>query len=263
MNYQLIMDIVFVIYLFSAMIDHLSMEKQTLIYLFNAVTIVFIAHLIRSLYFQWNQCEKLHNLRVNCMYLVFDVVRAIRSSGSNAMIHSGMVDIVIAMIHSGNSHIDYFMNVYSIYIHFRVVEKIYIYFEAILTSNIIILIQLLNNFINCIVIMIKFNNDNYTSYYKFIYYYWSAFIHLIMIYLSIMVSELIIYDTMQWIQQYLNNLNDNFDVIKSENNQTCQSYGCMDCARINKCLICILSIVDTIDFVYPLIDDVLFQQITL
>ena len=265
MQYALITVGVLVIYLFYTMIDQLSIEKQALIYVFNAVIIVFIVFPITSLYFRWNQCETVHNLimMVNCMYLVFDVVCPIRSPGSVAMIHSDMVDIVIAIIHCGDLHIDYFMHLYTIYMYDRVVETIYIHFQAIFASNIIIFVQLLNIFINCIVIMIKLNNADYKSYYKFIYHYWSAFIHLIMIYLSIMVSELIIYESMQWIKPYFNNLYDNFDGIKSQNNQTCQSYGYMNCARINKYLFCMLIIIGTIEFAYQLINDVLFQQMTL
>ena len=98
-----------------------------------------------------------------------------------------------------------------------IVDTIYIYLKSILTSIITISIQLSDIFINCIVIMIEFNDGYCWSYYKVIYFSCLLFIHSLMIYLSITSSELIFYSTNRWVKQYFINLNDKCDVIQSQN----------------------------------------------
>ena len=187
---------------------------------------------------------------------------------SNGMIHSGVFCKMFGMVQFGNSHIDYFMCIYTICIHIAIIHTIYIYFQAIITSIIKIYSQLLNiYFINCIVIMIAIGLNNYNddckSYYKSIYGCCSSFIQSIMIYLATTSLRSIICVIFQWIKQYCNNLNDKFDGYQLENNQKCESYGYMDCVTIDVIVMCIMSIVYIIYFIYAFIDGLPFQEMIL
>ena len=61
-----------------------------------------------------------------------------------------------------------------------------------------------------------FNNCDNNLSYKFSFCYCLPFIHSIMIHLSFLALELIIYDIIQLIKECFNELNDNFDGYKSE-----------------------------------------------
>ena len=147
------------------------------------------------------------------------------------------------------------------------VDTIYIHFEfqSTLTSIIAKFIQLLNMFIMINCIAIGFSECYCRLYYIFIDCYCLTFNHSFMIYLSITLSELILYNIFQWIKQYFNYLNDKFDSNKSRNDKNCQSDGyrhfvSIDCTYI---LICIISVSCIIHLVYPLIHYLLFQEIIL
>ena len=114
-----------------------------------------------------------------------------------------------------------------------VVNTIYIYVDSILTSNITIF------FINYIVII----DGDCRSYYEFVNCYFLAFTHLLMVYLSITLSQIIFYDINQWVQQYCNYLNDHFDSIISENGKKYHSYGYLYCVTINFILMCVMLII--------------------
>ena len=67
----------------------------------------------------------------------------------NQAMNAVIFDIVIAMMYSDNSHMDHFMNIYTIHIHNIIIKTIYHYIESIFTSIIAICIRLLNNFDHC------------------------------------------------------------------------------------------------------------------
>ena len=120
-------------------------------------------------------------------------------------------------------------------------------------SIVTIFIQILNIFINCIVILMGFNNDNHNSYYNFIYCHLLLFICLIITYLSIKASESIICIIFKWAEQYFNNLNDNLDRSKPERKN-------MHCVSINCILRGIMMVICIMYLVYPLINCLVFQQ---
>ena len=167
------------------------------------------------------------NLLVDLMYFVFGVVCPtiyeaclIRSSMSNATIHSGMFDYVFAMICSGNSHIYYFMDIFcTFYIHDTIVKTIYSHFESIFQSIIRLFIQQLYIFINWIVYVINigFKTGNHKSYCKFIYCYCLSFVYSIMIYLLPQASKSNIYVILEWIKPHFNHLSDKVNRYKLQN----------------------------------------------
>ena len=143
----------------------------------------------------------------------------------------------------------------------------YIYLTATFTSIITIVIQVVSISINCIAIMMEFNNDDYKSYYKsyckIIYCCCMSFGDLSMIYLSIMLSQSIICILFQWFAQYFNNLHDKLHDNRSENYQTYESYKYMDCVTIDNILLCFMVIVWMIYSVYQLIKYLTFQDMIL
>ena len=81
------------------------------------------------------------------------------------------------------------------------------------------------------------------SYYEFVNCYFLSFTHLLMVYLSITLSQIIFYDINQWVQQYCNYLNDHFDSIISENGQKYHSCGYLHCVTIDFILMCVMVII--------------------
>ena len=158
-----------------------------------------------------------------------------------------------AVIHSRNSSIgiDYFIDIYTIYIHDTIIKTIDIYFQAMLTS-IIILIQISTTFTNCIAI--GFNSGPYGH--KYLSYCLSL-IYSIMISFLITSSQASIYDIIQWIKQYVNDLNDTIDRNRLKNDKTSPS---VDMYNI---LIKImeLKIILSIDSFYIVIHHVLFENL--
>ena len=109
----------------------------------------------------------------------------------------------------------YFINVYTFYIHDFHFQSTFIFFTSIITIFNVLWIV----FINCTVI------GFYKSYYLSLTYS-------IIIYLSIASSEMRICIVFQWIKQYFNKINDNFDTNKPEINQKYQYNGNIHCVSI-------------------------------
>ena len=166
--------------------DHVYIESKTLTYGLIAIIIDLIGYLMVIIH-----------LVLDCMYLVLamtccTIYKAclITSCVSilNSTKHSQVFGNVIAMICSGTSYVDHFIDIYTICIHNAIMKSIYVYFQEMIISIITIFIQIFMILVNCnaIVIMIGFNNDNYKQYYKVIYGY---SLSIIRIYLSIKSSE--------------------------------------------------------------------------
>ena len=122
-----------------------------------------------------------------------------------------------------------------------------------------VLVQLLNIFIDCVVIIVEFNNVNHTSYYQFIFSDCLSCIDSTMMYFSIKTSqstESIIYIVFELIKQHFNNFKDNFDVYRQQN-------GNMHCGTIDFILMGIMIIICIIYGVFLLMSYVEFQHMTL
>ena len=84
-----------------------------------------------------------------------------------------------------------------------------------------------------------------------------------MIYLPITSFESIFDDIIQWIKQYFNHLNVQFDANKSQNDGKYLSHGNGECTTIDFILRYIVIIIGRIYFIYALIDCLLFQNMIL
>ena len=133
------------------------------------------------------------------------------------------------------------------------------YFQAMLTS-IIILIRISNTFTNCIAI--GFNNGDHD--YKYLSYCLSL-IYSTMISFSITSSQATIHDIIQWIKQYVNNLNDTIDRNRLKHDTTSPSCRHMHCVSIDNNVIQImeLQIILSIDSFYIMIHHLLFEKLAL
>ena len=104
---------------------------------------------------------------------------------------------------------------------------------------------------------------DYTSYYKFIYGDCLSHIYSIVIFLSITVAELMFSDVSQWIKEYFDHLNDNFDENTSQNHTKYQYCRYMDCVIFDLVLMCSMSGIWMIYFVYRLTNYLKFQPMTI
>ena len=143
-----------------------------------------------------------------------------------------------------------------------VVDTSYVYVESMFTS-ITIFYQLLDISITCVEIMMGLNDCDCRSHGKLICGYCLSFIRVLIIYLSITSSELIFYDTNQWIKQYFIILNDTFHQIQAENGKQCQSYRNIHCVSFDCILIGIMIIIWMSCCVYQLINHLVFQEMIL
>ena len=114
--------------------------------------------------------------------------------------------------------------------------------------------------INCIAMMIGFNNDNYKQYYKVVYGYCLSIICPIMIYLSIKSTESTNCIVFQWIKEYFNNGSSNFDGYKSENDAIYRINANKHCVAIGCILVSSMNIVCTI---YIWSNPLVFREMTI
>ena len=175
--------------------------------------------------------------------------------------------LMIVAIHTGYSFyvvmghvfiIIIFLDSYTLYFNDTLIKTIYIHFESIFTSIITMCIHVLRSFT---VIMMECNKSDYQSYFKFICHDYLSLIYSIMIYLSNISSKSIFYDIFEWIKQYLDDVNDNFDGIKSENDGKYRFNTNIHCVAFDCILMFIMTVLCAIYFVYQLRNHLLFQEI--
>ena len=242
MNYNLIMiiQVICTIDSFNTVVDHISIEQETLTYLFNRIIIIFkLTRNAIALHYQWNEC-KMVDYVVGWMYFVFVVTCHFiykPCKFKRSMMHSDMLKIVIDMIHCGNLHMHSFMDIYT-------TNQIFsLHFASICVS-----ITTIFNGLSCIFmnsIAMEFNNDDdYKSYCLWLIY-------------SITSSKSTIYDMIQWIKQYVSDLNDTLDRNNLKNdktfNLTLSMYSFYVITMINHLLfekLAFLQVFDTIIFVF-------------
>ena len=157
-------------------------------------------------------------------------------------------------------HISIVLWIFALYISKIQLSKKYILIDNYIFKQFQSNITILSMIINFVVII--FNNGDDKFDHKLIYHYCSWFNFLIMIYLSIMVLESILCIVLQWIKQYCNNLNDKFNENVSQDIGKCKLNKNMHCVAIGCLLMRIMSFICTIHCVYPMINHLLFQQIT-
>ena len=224
-----IADIIYTIGSTYTLIEHLYNEERSSIHHFNANIIVLNRYSI-VMYYRLNKYEcndpdetirdECTNLLVDWMY--FYIIHCI--------IFFMIVSDVWGLISVYQLDLVSFMRILYFFLSF---DTIYIHFQSIITSIITILILLLIIFLNCIVIMVAFNDDDCKSYSRFYHCYCLLFIDSITIRSSITSSESIIYELIQWIGQHFNNFNHKFDGNEFKNEKKYQSHGYIRCATID------------------------------
>ena len=162
------MEVIYTIHLFYILIDHVSIGKHALMYLSNAIVIIirFVDDPI-AWYYHWNEFKMLN-----------DVIDGTIGNAKTYSINDWMYfvfavayHIIYVTIHFSNLHMDYFMELYKLYI-----DSHDFHIPSTFKSIIKKFNGLSRMFINCI--LIEFNTGKYNSYYL-------SLIQSIMIYLLI------------------------------------------------------------------------------
>ena len=202
-----IMNVIYTIYCVYPFINQVVFRQIGLLYHFMQIIIVLM---VRILYYHKQQIK-------SYSYITLRIAVIIVVSGVSYLIdvyHLKPVSFIVIIC-------------------IVVCDTIYIYSQSLLKSITTSFIRLANIFMNCIVIMMLFNDDDSREYYKFTYCCCSSFVHPLITYLSILVSQLIFYDIFQRIKQCLNDLD----------NKKYQSYAHVHYAAIDCILMCIMIII--------------------
>ena len=181
-------------------------------------------------------------------------------------IATNIVDIVIAIIASSNSNIDYFCIFFVLCICITIVQSSCITLQSIFLS----IITIFNRISDILIIVAKFVlnciislNNCCRSYYKFLCLYCCSFKHSRMALLSINQCALIIYDTIETTKQNVKDVIDKHRKKTTQNDKNIHFHRCMRCTSMDCILILMADAICTKYSIYELIDDSYIRFITI